>query len=314
MARNVRYPLAGEPPEEPARVKRSSCILLILIMIALTRGAMATTVWDDPRGDPGNLCAAAIAAEERRSGLPRHLLTAISLAESGRWDASRKATVAWPWTIMAEGKGQYFPSKQEALAAARAIRARGVRNMDVGCMQINMMYHGDAFADIEEALDPRANVAYAARFLQELYAQMGSWHEAAGRYHSATPQYNQPYKERIARLWDEQRKGGSSIALASRDPAAAAPAEVARDPVPRARTIIPVDYDRMARLASAWRQRTARATPTVVPVAARLDRARPGLRDARAESAFAAKRVRHLEAWREASSRIRAEQQLLAME
>jgi hypothetical protein len=215
---------------------------------------------------------------------------------------------------MAEGKGQYFPTKQKAIAAAQAAHARGVRNIDVGCMQINMMYHGDAFADLEEALEPSANVAYAARFLRELYAQMGSWHEAAGRYHSATPQYNQPYKEKIARLWDEQRTGASPLALASRDPVAVAPAEAARDPAPRGRTIIPVDYDRMARLASAWRQRTVRPTPAVMPMAARLGRPRPGVRDARAESAFAANRVRHLEAWREASSRIRAEQQMLAME
>jgi hypothetical protein len=219
---------------------------------------------------------------------------------------------------MAEGKGQYFPSKQEALAAARAIRARGVRNMDVGCMQINMMYHGDAFTGLEEAFDPAANVAYAARFLQQLYVKMGSWHEAAGRYHSATPLYNQRYKEKIARLWDEQRTGAGSLALASREPVAVAPdvapAEVPRTSAPRARTIIPVDYDRMARLASAWRQRTARSTPTAATMATRVSQPRTGIRDARAESAFAAKRVRHLAAWREASSRIRAEQQLLAME
>jgi Transglycosylase SLT domain len=303
-------------------VKRSCCILLILIMITLTRGATATPVSDDLRGAPGNLCAAAIAAEERRTSVPRHLLAAIALAESGRWDASRKATVAWPWTIMAEGKGKYFPTKQEAIAAARAIQARGVRNMDVGCMQINMMYHGDAFTSIEQAFDPAANVAYAARFLQQLYVKMGSWHEAAGRYHSATPLYNQRYKEKIARLWDEQRTGAGSLALGSRGPAAVAsaalpavtPAEVPHDPTPRARTIIPVDYDRMARLASAWRQRTIRPTPAAVPIAARSSRPRTGIRDARAESTFAANRVRHLQAWREASSRIRAEQQLLAME
>jgi hypothetical protein len=191
--------------------------------------------------------------------------------------------------------------------------------MDVGCMQINMMYHGDAFTSIEQAFDPAANVAYAARFLKQLYAKMGSWHEAAGRYHSATPIYNQRYKEKIARLWDEQREGGGSIALASRGSAAAAPAvapaEVPHDPAPRARTIIPVDYDRMARLASAWRQRTVRSTPAAVPVAARIiSQPRAGIRDARAESTFAAKRVRHLAAWREASSRIRAERQLLTME
>lgn len=289
------------------------CVLSFLLIVTFTNAAAARTLWDDPRAEPADLCTAAIAAEERRTNIPRHLMGAIALAESGRWDARRKATVAWPWTIMAEGKGQYFPTRQEAIAAARAVQARGVRNIDIGCMQINMMYHGDAFADIEEAFDPAANVAYAARFLRELHVQVGSWHEAAGRYHSATPEYNQRYKAKIARLWDEQRGGAQQVAFERPDSGNLAPAERGREPASRRGTVIPVDYDRMARLASAWRERAARPVPAMAPNIARANQPRPGVRDARAESVFAANRTRHLDAWREVSGRLRAEKQMLSM-
>jgi hypothetical protein len=292
---------------------KCSCVLSFLLIVVFADAAAARTLWDDPKSEPGDLCTAAIAAEERRTNIPRHLLNAIALAESGRWDARRKASVAWPWTIMAEGKGQYFPTKQEAIAAARAVRARGVRNIDVGCMQINMMYHGDAFADIEEAFDPAANVAYAARFLRELHTQLGSWHDAAGRYHSATPEYNQRYKAKIARLWEEQRGTSKSVASLGQKVQTLAPAERGSEPVLRGRTIIPVDYDRMARLASAWRERTARPASATPPLTSRANQLRPGFRDAHAESTFAATRARHLTAWREMSSRTRAEKQLLSM-
>lgn len=289
---------------------KRSCVLSLLLIITVADTAMARTTWNESPTEPGDLCAAAIAAEERRTSIPRHLVSAIALAESGRWDARRKKTVAWPWTIMAEGKGQYFPSKQEAIAAAHAIRARGVRNMDIGCMQINMMYHGKAFTDIEHAFDPAANVAYAARFLGELHQQTGSWHEAAGRYHSATPEHNQRYKDKIARLWSEQRANPSTVDA----PVATAPAPV--DPSPRhasrERPTRAIDHDRMARLTTAWRERTARPASMAATINARAMQPRVGARDARAEATFAANRVRHLEAWRESSRRIRAERQTLA--
>ena len=53
-----------------------------------------------------NICAEQTALIERRTGVPKHLLRAISLAESGRWDASKRANVAWPWTVTSGGKGR----------------------------------------------------------------------------------------------------------------------------------------------------------------------------------------------------------------
>ena len=76
--------------------------------------------------------------------------------ESGR--ANDKGVIRpWPWTINAEGRGQFFATKLEAIAAVRALQASGVRSIDVGCMQVNLMYHPNAFASLDEAFDAPAN-------------------------------------------------------------------------------------------------------------------------------------------------------------
>ena len=160
-------------------------------------------------GAAGGPCAGAIAAAETSQAIPAHLLRAISLAESGRWDPHDQASVAWPWTVTARGTGQFFPTKEAAVNAVRALQESGVRNIDVGCLQINLRYHPQAFADLETAFDPAANAAYAARFLAALNHQTGSW-TAAARYHSATPKFARPYRARVIRLWNESRGGAAA--------------------------------------------------------------------------------------------------------
>ena len=100
--------------------------------------------------------------------MPAHLLAAISRVESGRRDPATGAVHPWPWSVNAEGQGASYDTKAEAVAAVRAMQANGVRSIDVGCGQINLMYHPDAFPSLELAFDPQANAAYAAKFLKEL--------------------------------------------------------------------------------------------------------------------------------------------------
>src|SRR3546814_15246449 len=69
---------------------------------------------------------------------------------------------------MAEGRGRFLPSKAAAIEEVRRLQARGIRNIDVGCLQVNLHYHPDAFASLETAFDPEANAAYAADFLVRL--------------------------------------------------------------------------------------------------------------------------------------------------
>lgn len=147
------------------------------------------------------LCTRHLPRYERQYGIPVHLLSAISSTETGRWHSALKIAVPWPWTINAEGKGYYFDSKQEAIAAARKLQARGIRSMDVGCMQVNLVHHPDAFANLDYAFDPETNIAYAAKFLNNLYQESGSWKQAASHYHSKTPSLGQQYVSRVFGSW-----------------------------------------------------------------------------------------------------------------
>jgi len=156
--------------------------------------------------DARRICAELTAAAERMARLPRLLLHAVSLAESGRWDADAQASFAWPWTVYAEGRGRFYPTREAAIEAVRALRQAGVENIDVGCMQVNLMHHGDSFEGIEQALDPVHNVAYAARLLKDLRLARRSWATAVSHYHSATRERGQPYWRRVYALWNEERR------------------------------------------------------------------------------------------------------------
>jgi soluble lytic murein transglycosylase-like protein len=151
--------------------------------------------------DPAALCEAAVTIEEYAARLPARLLQAISLTESGRLDPPSGRVRAWPWTINAEGEGQFFRTRQDAVAAVKALQARGVRSIDVGCLQVNLMYHPDAFTSLDAAFDPRANAQYAARFLNALYGQGKDWAHAIAAYHSETPALGDPYRLLVMARW-----------------------------------------------------------------------------------------------------------------
>ena len=76
----------------------------------------------------------------------------------------------------------------------RALQAQGVRSIDVGCMQVNLMHHPNAFTSLEAKYDPTINALYAARFLNSLYGIGGSWVQAAAAYHSQTPAIGADYQ------------------------------------------------------------------------------------------------------------------------
>ena len=166
-----------------------------------------------PAPAPGLQCRQAIHAAERAAAVPGQLMAAIARVESGRPDA-QGVIHPWPWTINAEGAGQYFATKDTALAAVRALLARGVRSIDVGCMQVNLHHHPDAFATLEQAFDPASNASYAARYLNALYAASRDWTRATAAYHSATPELGDAYQKRVAAVWpEEQRRGGVGLGL-----------------------------------------------------------------------------------------------------
>jgi hypothetical protein len=147
--------------------------------------------------DRAHSCSAAIAVAERRYGLPTGLLRAIGDVESGRALSEGKQIQPWPWTVNAQGEGRFFDSMLQATSWVRQQQSAGVQSIDVGCLQVNLLYHPQAFRSLEEALDPRANSDYAARFLLSLYNMTRSWATAVGYYHSQTNALAQPYRQRV---------------------------------------------------------------------------------------------------------------------
>ncbi|TCI00604.1 murein transglycosylase [Roseococcus sp. SYP-B2431] len=174
-----------------------------------------------PGADPALQCRAAIAQAERGAGIPAGLLQAIGRVESGRRNPETGIAGPWPWTLNAEGRGRFFPTREAAIAAVRELQGRGVRIIDVGCMQVNLHHHPRAFANLEEAFDPPANARYAARFLAELQSTRADWMVAAGHYHSQTPDLAQAYRARVQAAWPaEQARAAQDLALAGTRPPA----------------------------------------------------------------------------------------------
>ena len=160
-------------------------------------------------GDAG-ACQSAIQAVERAAPIPPALLSAIARTESGRVLPGGRL-VPWPWTINVAGTGHYYDSAPEAVAAVEAFRATGVQSIDVGCMQVNLMHHPAAFATLEQAFNPAANVRYAAQFLKGLQTEVGTWPAAVGAYHSRTPDLASDYGRRVMQAWPLAAAYGGTV-------------------------------------------------------------------------------------------------------
>ena len=173
-----------------------------LAMVMLAGSANAATGARDPLVEGARLCTQQFPTQERMQNIPNHLLAAISSTESGRWHKGLGLALPWPWTANVEGKGYYYNSKAEAVAGVQQHMRNGARSIDVGCMQVNLKHHAKAFANLNEAFEPAANVAYAAKFLRTNYNDLGDWIKATGAYHSRTPKYGNAYLARIEKSWN----------------------------------------------------------------------------------------------------------------
>jgi len=191
-----------------AHIRRMRLLACCLILLAALPAARAATLPpSEPPGlrppslSPATLCEEAIAGAEQHGRTPPGMLSAIAQVESGRPDPHTGAIRPWPWTINVGGAGQYFATKAQAVAAVADLQAQGVRSIDVGCMQVNLMHHPDAFASLAAAFDPGTNAAYAVRFLTELYGQTHDWPKSVAAYHSSTPDLAADYQRRVLAVW-----------------------------------------------------------------------------------------------------------------
>lgn len=163
---------------------------LVLIAAAL-QALMFCVPQLSAREDPSVLCVDAARSAARSTGVPLEVLLAISLVETGR-DAR-----PWPWTVNVGGQGHWFDNASEAEEHARSVLDQGMKNVDLGCFQLNVRWHSKGFASLSDMLSPLPNATYAAEFLAGHYATTGDWADAAAAYHSLTPEHAERYRARF---------------------------------------------------------------------------------------------------------------------
>ena len=187
-------------------MRHRTCHLLLLVLLGLllATGRCAAVDLDDTARTAA-LCLGAAKRAEQLTDMPEGVVAAIMLAETGRWSKERKRSYPWPWTVTSGSDAWFADSRAEAALIVRRLQAEGRRNIDVGCMQINLHWHPDAFRTIEEALDPVRNIAYGAAFLRELFDERGSWSRAVAAYHSRDPERGEAYLARVESLQEKQR-------------------------------------------------------------------------------------------------------------
>jgi hypothetical protein len=147
-------------------------------------------------------CAQAAATAEAALAIPSGLLLAIGQVESGRSEPAGGRS-PWPWTVQAAGAGRFFASADDAVAAVQDLRAGGVQSIDIGCFQMNLFHHPDAFTDLLSGFDPLTNATAAAQFLVSLRGELGSWEQAVAAYHSRTDLLGSAYRDKVYAAWSQ---------------------------------------------------------------------------------------------------------------
>jgi soluble lytic murein transglycosylase-like protein len=176
-------------------------LIFIFIYFSFSAQAKARNIMQKDREIiESSKCLVHFKGLERKYKIPSDLLHSISLQESGRKHSNSDKKLPWPWTVNVEGKGYFFNSKSEAVNFVRKEFSKGKKSIDVGCMQISMLYHGDAFNSISDAFEPKNNVEYGALFLKEKFEQYGSWKKAIANYHSADFERGTKYQKSVLNI------------------------------------------------------------------------------------------------------------------
>jgi hypothetical protein len=147
-----------------------------------------------------NQCSNYFEHVEEKYNIPKDILRSISVAESGRWNQQAQLYVFWPWTINQAGKSYYYSSKNEAIQAVKAMLQKGLTSIDIGCMQINLHHHSDAFLNLEQAFEPKDNIEYAATFLKRNYQRTNDWYQAVAAYHSQSGTLGEEYANKVFKI------------------------------------------------------------------------------------------------------------------
>ena len=165
---------------------------------------LLTLSWLQPAfGNDNLICNEIVRKVELKYNLPTDILASIALVEAGR-KQNDGSIRPWPWSLNHAGKSLFFDNKAAALKYLQNNINAKFRNIDVGCMQINVRWHLNKFKSFSAMIDPRNNIDYAAKFLMQLKEAHGSWENAIKHYHSATPKLHKKYYAKVEKVWSKK--------------------------------------------------------------------------------------------------------------
>lgn len=165
----------------------------------------SVTAGPNPDNTP---CGKYVEIIAHKTNVPPEVIWAVANAESNLGNLG-----PWPWSANFGGKSFYFKSQKELTNFIRnKLKKKRYLSIDIGCMQLNYVYHGHKFSNIYEMTNIYKNMLIGAKYLRELYEkskQMNSrkhlpenrlWGYAVGDYHSQKALRGAKYIKRTTKL------------------------------------------------------------------------------------------------------------------
>jgi len=192
------------------------------LFISMLLSLCSNSVWAAANVADKDVCFYYAYTYEKDKGIRENLLSGIAIVETGRYDPSHVLKVyPWPWSVTSVKGDFFFDTKDEAVAYVRKLQNSGITSVDVGCMQVNLKIHGSNFASLEDAFEPAHNVAYAAKYVKQLYRVHKDWNKAGVAYHSTNKEKAEKYSVKLYaaldKLGDKQNKNVISDLVAGVD-------------------------------------------------------------------------------------------------
>ncbi len=131
---------------------------------------------------------------EIKYNIPKGLLASIAKVESSNN----------PFAINVNGNSYFAKDKDDAKKYILSYLRKGIRNIDIGVMQINLRWHSKEFEDLDHMLSPNSNIDYAGQLLSSLSRKYGGdWHKSVRHYHSFRPENYKKYSRKVVLTWLE---------------------------------------------------------------------------------------------------------------
>lgn len=137
------------------------------------------------------------------AGINVATLYGIAAQESGMyWDDGTFRP--WPWTLNVNEEkngiksgARRYTNRQSAEQALTYFISKGIRNIDVGIMQVNLYWHSDKVPNDLELLDPKTNISVAANYLKNLKQKNGVGATVAKYHAPLNPERGYEYMKRV---------------------------------------------------------------------------------------------------------------------